>query len=60
MTTDEAIRSQQTLVGTMDGSAVHYVDESAITAWISHGHMHGAHVLERKLSQFKVMQYCSL
>ena len=46
MTTDVAIRSQQTPVSTMDGSAVHYVDESAIAACISYGHMHEAHVLE--------------
>ena len=31
---------------TMDGSAVHYVDESAIAACIPYGHMHEAHVLE--------------
>ena len=46
MTTDVAIWSQQTLVSTMDVSAVHYVDESAIAACIPYGHMHEAHVLE--------------
>ena len=46
MTTDVAIRSQQTPVSTMDGSAVHYVDESAVAACIPYGHMHEAHVLE--------------
>ena len=44
MTTDVAIRSQQTPVSTMDGSAVHYVDESALAACIPYGHMHAAHV----------------
>ena len=34
MTTDVAIQSQQTLVSTMDESAVCYVDESAIAACI--------------------------
>ena len=51
MTTDVAIRSQQTPVSTMDESAVHYVDESAIAACISYGHMPEAHVLEGTLSQ---------
>ena len=46
MTTDVAIRSQQTPVSTMDESAVYYVDESAIAACIPYGHMHGSHVLE--------------
>ena len=47
MTTDVAIWSQQTPVSTMDESAVHYVDESAIAACIPYMvTMHGSHVLE--------------